>query len=55
MPYMKINMHPTLFERRSCPSLFLIVINYEGIREVKDKSDIVGSTDFFFIKEELSL
>lgn len=54
MPCMKINMSRRLFERLSCPSLFLIVINYEGICEVKDKKDIVGGTDFFFIKEGLS-
>lgn len=54
MPCMKINMSRRLFERLSCPSLFLIVINYEGICEVKDKKNIVGGTDFFFIKEGLS-
>lgn len=54
MPCMEINMHPRLFGGLSCPSLFVIVINYEGICEVKDKNN-VGGRGFFFIREGLSL
>lgn len=37
---MQINMHP------SYPYLFLMIINYQGIYEVKDRKGIVGGTDF---------
>jgi len=51
---MQINMHLRFFELLSYPYIFLMIINYEGICEVKDSSYIVGGTDFSFTNVELS-
>lgn len=51
---MQITMHYRLFELLSYLYLFLRILNYEGICEVKDSKDIVGGTDFSFTNTEIS-